>query len=136
MTLSKVSLKDSSSWYTLLNLIYPVGSIYISYTSTSPGTRFGGTWNAISDSRMWRPAGSWNSCAGSNFISVNNLPSHTHSYLMDISSNWYDGGGYRFMVRGDANSGYDRMTYNTNATGKGQEYWPLYRTCYCWYRTA
>lgn len=28
----------------LINLVYPVGSIYMSINSTSPQTLFGGTW--------------------------------------------------------------------------------------------
>ena len=47
-TLADISIKNNSSWITYLNLIYPVGSVYFSYTSTSPATRFGGTWSAIS----------------------------------------------------------------------------------------
>lgn len=48
-TLAKISIKDNSSWNTYLNLIYPVGSVYFSYTSTSPADRFGGTWSSISN---------------------------------------------------------------------------------------
>lgn len=47
-TLASISIKDNSTWNTYLNLIYPIGSVYISYTSTSPATRFGGTWAAHS----------------------------------------------------------------------------------------
>lgn len=31
----------------LLDLIYPVGAVYISVSSTSPATLFGGTWSAF-----------------------------------------------------------------------------------------
>jgi hypothetical protein len=34
----------------LFNLIYPVGSIYMSVNSTSPATLFGGSWERIQDS--------------------------------------------------------------------------------------
>ena len=33
-----------SSVLNILNVIYPVGSIYLSVNSTNPGTLFGGTW--------------------------------------------------------------------------------------------
>ena len=32
------------NWKSLLDMIYPVGSIYLSWNSTSPATLFGGTW--------------------------------------------------------------------------------------------
>lgn len=32
---------------TLLDLIYPVGAVYLSYSATAPGTLFGGTWEAL-----------------------------------------------------------------------------------------
>lgn len=36
----------------LLNLVYPVGSIYMSISSTNPGTLFGGTWVAWGAGRV------------------------------------------------------------------------------------
>ena len=39
----------ANTWTTLLDAVYPVGSVYISYNTTSPATLFGGTWNNIAD---------------------------------------------------------------------------------------
>ena len=33
----------------LIDLIYPIGAVYISVNSTNPGTLFGGTWEQIKD---------------------------------------------------------------------------------------
>lgn len=41
----------------IFNLIYPVGSYYMSSSATNPGTLFGGTWEQITD-RMIMAAGS------------------------------------------------------------------------------
>lgn len=62
---------------------YPVGSIYLSVSSTSPSTLFGGTWQRIQD-RFLLCAGSTYS-AGSeggeaeHTLTVAEMPSHTHA---------------------------------------------------------
>ena len=33
----------------VLDMVYPIGSLYISYTNTSPASLFGGTWEQIKD---------------------------------------------------------------------------------------
>lgn len=43
---SYVPMLNSKNW---LDYIYPVGAIYMSSASTSPGTLFGGTWTAITN---------------------------------------------------------------------------------------
>ena len=35
------------AFVSMIDLIYPVGSVYTSFNSTSPATLFGGTWTAI-----------------------------------------------------------------------------------------
>lgn len=40
---------DETKKINVVDLIYPVGSIYMSVNSTSPATLFGGTWQQIKD---------------------------------------------------------------------------------------
>jgi hypothetical protein len=69
----------------LLNEIYPVGSLYISTSSTSPATLYGGTWTAINDARVLQTATGAN--VGSylhengRIISEANLPAHDHMIM-------------------------------------------------------
>ena len=63
--------------------LYPVGSVYISFNSADPSTLFGGTWQRLKDTFLLANGDSYapNTSGGSatKTISVNNLPSHTHS---------------------------------------------------------
>ena len=159
MTLAKVSLKDSSTWYTLLNLIYPIGSIYISYTSTSPGSRFGGTWAAITGRFIYANAGTSTGGSNSHKITINEMPNHHHAilgsyggvnsgggaqdaflygtpstsgkYVWTNSMSAYCGGGTSGNGRGD-NADDTQQDLSNQAT----QYLPAYQTVYCWRRTA
>ena len=65
----------------LVDLIYPVGAIYMSVNSTSPQTLFGGTWQQIQDTFLL--------CAGSSHTAgstggkaeyvADDMPAHTHT---------------------------------------------------------
>lgn len=43
----KIYYKSGSSWVNALSLFYPVGAVYFSYSSTNPGSLFGGSWSAL-----------------------------------------------------------------------------------------
>ena len=58
----------------LVDLIYPIGSIYISVNSVSPATLFGGTWEQIQD-RFLLSAGSTYTAGNTGGVSEN---SHSH----------------------------------------------------------
>lgn len=79
----------------LLTAMYPVGSIYLSTTSTSPSSTIGGTWTQVKGATL--AATGDNSFAdgasygGSLKILVNQMPPHTHTLT------W---------VAGTGNSGY------------------------------
>lgn len=38
-----------ANWINLLEVVYPVGSIYMSFNSTSPSSLIGGSWEQITD---------------------------------------------------------------------------------------
>ena len=79
-----------------VEMIYPVGSIYISASATSPETLFGGTWTPINGRFLigtgtpennddGTSPGSYNYAAGStggkstHTLTIDEMPSHTHN---------------------------------------------------------
>lgn len=63
--------------------LYPVGSVYISFSATNPSTLFGGTWTRLKDTFLLANGDSYapNTTGGSatKTIAVSNMPSHNHS---------------------------------------------------------
>ena len=103
---------------TLVDLIYPVGSVYISFNNKAdPSMLFGGTWERIRNRFLW--AATENGVMGetggeeSHRLTVSEMPSHNghlsagidghvpigkgnyEGYLNKNVSNPYPGGGYR-----------------------------------------
>lgn len=80
--MNDVGAPASNQISNLLNLIYPVGAIYLSTNSTSPAALFGGTWEQIKDAFLL--AAGTNHSAGSTggaenvTLTTANLPSHSH----------------------------------------------------------
>ena len=68
----------------IVDLIYPIGSLYWSSKSTNPSDLFGGTWVQIKDKFILAKGDSdtVNATGGhkTKSISVANLPSHNHSF--------------------------------------------------------
>lgn len=68
----------------IVDLIYPVGSIYMSVNSTSPATLFGGTWTQLQDRFLIGAGSSYavNATGGSttHTLTTAEMPSHTHTF--------------------------------------------------------
>lgn len=67
---------------TIVDLIYPVGSIYISVNATSPATLFGGSWTQVKD-RFLLGAGSTYTAAATggsatHTLTASEMPKHAH----------------------------------------------------------
>lgn len=92
--------------------LYPVGSVYISFSSTNPSTLFGGTWTRLKDRMLMANGDSYapNTTGGSatKTIAVSNMPSHNHS----VSSS----GSHSHSVT-TAGAGGHTHTASSNTTG-------------------
>lgn len=124
----------------LLNSIYPVGSIYMTTSTSSPASLFGGTWEQLKD-KFLLGAGNYyavNTTGGesSHTLTTAEMPSHYHGYTKatgvgdttltidqipshshSIMNHGWDGGGDGLWYASRrSNSG----TLKTKSTGGGQ----------------
>lgn len=134
----------------LFNMVYPIGSIYMSVNSANPSTLFGGTWVAWGTGRV--PVGVDTSQSEFNTVEETGghklMQSHTHGFRYAVQGS---GGGvnniYGMPYNASANgsvvtqsgepstSGELRNGVLTNGSGNAQNLQP-YITCYMWKRTA
>lgn len=91
-----VKVKVNSSFETICP--FPVGYVYMSSNSTNPADIYGGTWSGISGGRYMRAAGAWGN-GGSNTITINQMPSHTHQQPRHYVC---DKGGWSSPINGNA----------------------------------
>lgn len=146
--------KSGNSWVDYNLVVYPVGALYISYSSTSPASLFGGTWTPITGRFPYFNAGT--SPGGSN--------SHTHglangfakffmgqetenhySFLSLTKAGSWSGNGKLLKLVGGQNDWWNMAEggISTHTTGMGLggttdsgNNMPAYQTFYAWRRTA
>ena len=132
LKLSNTNIKLSA------DLIYPVGSIYMSVNSTNPSTLFGGTWEQIKDKFLLSCGDTYsNGSTGgeeTHTLTVDEMPSHTHDaqQLWNTESTGTDQGhtstwGYK----GDTNL----LTVGSTGGSKPHNNMPPYLAVYVWKRT-
>lgn len=86
-----IKYKNGSSWNNLmLDSMYPIGSVYMSYNSTSPASIFGGEWTQLTTGVL--RAANDNGTGGSDTIS--------HSHLYGLAFYCY----YGVVVGADTNA--------------------------------
>lgn len=82
----------------MLEVVYPVGSVYISTAATSPASFIGGTWEQVKGAVLGATgANSFGNAAtygGGLKISTNQMPSHNHSAVNAENGDL----AYTFMV--------------------------------------
>lgn len=121
----------------MIDVIYPIGAIYMSVNNSSPAALFGGTWEKIEDKFLL--ASGTNYSIGStggeatHTLTIDEMPSHTHTSDMRHyqSSSQYTGYSSSWTNQ-------KQTAIQINSTGGGQPHnnMPPYLVVNVWKRTA
>lgn len=96
-----------ANFVNLMDVIYPVGSIYMSTNNISPASSIGGTWVKLENCLLAASGDTYNVAgrfSGSNIISALAIPDHQHNVV-----------GWNKNVQQYSSIGF----WNTNATAGG-----------------
>ncbi len=144
--------------------LYPVGSIYISVSATSPASLFGGTWEQLKDRFLVGAGNSYsvNGTGGASSVNItpsgNNsgtalnidqMPSHSHGFVLNIQHSDGATTSGEAMKTGLQVGGRARYNGYTYSTGNGQAHthtfvgttqtvstMPPYLAVYMWKRVS
>lgn len=136
----------------LLNMVYPVGSIYMSANNVSPSTFLGGTWEQIKD-RFLLSAGN-SHVAGSTggeetvTLTTSEIPSHRHPVVL-YSDLWSDANHANVITASVSAAQYGNFSSNGGAQyrqsgsttlnvgeSKAHNNMPPYLAVYMWKRVS
>lgn len=136
---------SGSSGGSIVDRVYPVGSIYMSVNSTSPETLFGGTWQQISDTFLLAAgstytAGSTGGEAEHTLIKAELPAENINIRYSTGASNYINWGGNHMgsSLGGISLGAASAYTLKTDPLGSGNAHnnMPPYLTVYMWQRTA
>lgn len=121
----------------LFDLIYPIGSVYISMNNTSPATLFGGSWTKVEGKFLLGTSSAYPSGSSggeeTHLLSFNEMPSHRHT----INANYTAGTQSAYVSKAELLP-YSENGAVTGYTGGNQAHnnMPPYLAVNMWYRTA
>lgn len=127
----------SSDWKNIALQSYPVGSVYMSFTATSPAAIFGGNWTRI-EHRFLYGAGDQtdlvNTTGGetTHTLTTSEIPAHTHGNQYTAET-WYSK-IYKWLTTSSGSA----IAYGPVRTGGGAAHnnMPPYICVYMWYRDS
>lgn len=126
----------------ILDLLYPIGTIYMSMNSTSPSTWFGGTWVQIEDVFLLSAGSTYTAGdtggEATHILTTEEMPAHTHHIKTNNDDfNNSSGGGY-YGTHQDGTTAWYNTSWYTESTGGGQAHnnMPPYLVVYMWQRVA
>ncbi len=149
-----ITAKDwiRSEGQALLDMVYPVGSIYLSVNAADPSTLFGGTWERLKDRFLLGAGDSYaagaTGGAAKHTLTASELPSHNHQItpiIKNASGDSMTTNGYTIVHTSDnlvapnqtltASTLYGGYSGNTGG-GQAHNNMPPYLAVYMWKRTA
>lgn len=139
INLQNVKVKNGSAWNTICP--FPVGFVYSSYTNTSPGSTFGGTWTPITGRFPYYNNGT--GAGGANSHAHNHglygcFTSHLNNIYWrytDSSISWNNNYNVGVTSNGTS-SGAEKDGMVIGGTISTASNMPAYQTLYAWRRTA
>lgn len=126
----------------LLDMVYPVGSIYMSVNNVSPQSFLGGTWEQIKDTFLLSAGDTYTAGdtggEATHTLTVQEMPSHTHSWNGFRSLDHDAGDAARQAISAQRFNNDPTQSGTINNTGGGQAHnnMPPYLTVYMWKRTS
>lgn len=127
---------------TLLDVVYPVGSIYMSANNTSPEIFLGGTWAKLENRFLLGASSSYSvgSTGGESThkLTVDEMPSHNHTtHLLGATTSPGTSNAYYEALRSvELSAQYDGVGYVASTGGnKAHNNMPPYLAVYMWERT-
>lgn len=127
-----IKVKEGNSW---VDILHPVGSFYLSTSSTSPANLFGGSWTQVTNAAIRGATSIGYTGSDSTTLTVSQIPAHSHTH--DLL--WTLNPGNPQLGGGNLGFGLQFIfATNTSSVGGGQAHTNVQRcyNCYIWYRTA
>lgn len=119
----------------LLQIVYPVGSFYISRINTSPSSIVGGTWTKLTRAALRAGDSVGYTGSDTHSITIDEMPKHRH----DLNDSITDGSSSpaKYNLKWAYNNAPKGAIY-TSYEGNGQAMSLVQRSynCYMWYRAA
>lgn len=117
----------------VLNIVYPVGSVYLSYENASPASFLGGTWEQITGYFL-RAANDINTGGNDEIaLTIAQMPSHSHNIYVSLNSS----GTATLIQFRQSCTNQGTIWGGAQATGNNEPHsnMPVYQNLYCWKRT-
>lgn len=132
-----------TAWFTIPSIdeIYPVNSIYISYSHVSPASLFGGTWSRIENCFLWGcdSTGGIGDTGGekTHVLTASEMPSHEHEVRVGTATGM--GGGVNYITPAQVSQptgGRNSIMSVAAGSGGAHNNMPPYVQVSIWRRTA